>query len=201
MGLIGFNSAGISLNLNLLRNKNSLVPNGGVPSHAILRKVLSSENIGQSINFIASAESRSAKNYLVTSSQGDIVDVETTADDVDISYPDEGLITHSNHFKTERFRRDDLAPVMFPDSFIRSQRLLNLLKSYRGHLSAQILQRLLQDHNNHPNSICRHQDPQNPFPIANKMKTLVSIISCPGKQKAYIALGNPCESEYLEYGL
>lgn len=201
LGLIGFNSAGISLNLNLVRNKSSLAPVGGVPSHIILRKVLSSENLGQAIGSITSAEGRSAKNYLLTSAQGDIVDVEVTADDIDISYPEDGILTHANHFKTERFKPDDLAPVMFPDSYVRSQRLLDLLKSRRGRLSVEVLRELLQDHNNYPNSICRHPDPQNPFPMAREMKTLVSIISCPGKQKAYIALGNPCQSEYLEYGL
>lgn len=201
LGLIGFNSAGISLNLNLVRNKSSLSPVGGVPSHIILGKVLSSENLGQAIGFIATAEGRSAKNYLLTSARGDIVDVEATADDVDISYPEDGILTHANHFKTERFKPDDLAPVQFPDSYVRSRRLLDLLKSHHGHLSVEVIQELLQDHNNYPNSICRHPDAQNPFPMARMMKTLVSIISCPGKQKAWIALGNPCESEYLEYGL
>jgi hypothetical protein len=33
------------------------------------------------------------------------------------------------------------------------------------------------------------------------MKTLASIISCPGELKACIALGNPCENEYIEYRL
>jgi len=201
LGLIGFNSAGISLNLNLVRNKSSLSPVGGVPSHIILGKVLSSENLGQAIGFIATAEGRSAKNYLLTSSRGDILDVEATADDVDISYPEDGILTHANHFKTEPVKPDDLAPVRIPDSYVRSRRLLNLLKSHHGHLSVEVIQKLLQDHNNYPNSICRHPDAQNPFPMARMMKTLVSIISCPGKQKAWIALGNPCESEYLEYGL
>jgi hypothetical protein len=33
------------------------------------------------------------------------------------------------------------------------------------------------------------------------MKTLVSLISCPKEQKAYISLGNPCENEYMVYQL
>ena len=43
LGLFGFNSAGISVNLNLLRNTDSLAPSGGVPTHVILRKLLTSD--------------------------------------------------------------------------------------------------------------------------------------------------------------
>ncbi len=201
LGLIGLNSAGISLNLNLLRNKASLSPDGGVPTHIILRKALSCDTISRAIGLIVSAGRKSAKNYLLASGQGDIIDVETTSDDVDIQYPEDGILTHANHFKAERFRPDDLAPLYWPDSFLRSQRLFQLLRSRHGSLSVDVIKQLLADHNNHPNSVCRHPDPDNPLPMARGMKTLVSIISCPGKQKAWIALGSPCENDYLEYSL
>jgi isopenicillin-N N-acyltransferase-like protein len=201
LGLIGLNSAGISLNLNLLRNKDSLTPNGGVPAHIIARKVLTSENIGEAIGIIASADMRSAKNYLLASEQGDIVDLEVTLDDVDVHYPEEGILAHANCYKTARFRSADLAPVYVPDSYIRCQRLFELMKNHRGRLSVDIMKQLLQDHNNHPNSICRHPDPRAPLPMGRMMKTLISIIGCPKERKAYIALGNPCENEYMEYQL
>lgn len=201
LGLIGLNSAGISLNLNLLRNKDSLTPNGGVPSHIILRKVLTSENIGEAIGTIASAGRRSAKNYLLASDQGDIVDLEVTMDALDVHYAEGGILTHANYFKTDRFKSADLAPVYWPDSYIRCQRLFQLMKNHHGRLSVNVMQQLLQDHNNHPSSICRHPNPRNPLPMGRMVKTLVSLISCPKERKAYIALGNPCGNEYLEYQL
>jgi len=201
LGLFGLNSAGISLNLNLLRNKDSLTPNGGVPSHIILRKVLTSENISEAVGVIASAGRRSAKNYLLASYQGDIVNLEVTLDDLDVHYPERGIITHANCFKTDRFKSADLAPVYWPDSYIRGQRLFQLMDNHYGHLSVDVMKQLLQDHNNHPNSICRHRDPKAPLPMSRMMKTLLSLISCPKERKAYIALGNPCENEYIEYQL
>jgi isopenicillin-N N-acyltransferase-like protein len=201
LGLIGLNSAGISLNLNLLRNKDSLTPNGGVPAHIILRKVLTSETISKAIGIIASAGRRSAKNYLLASDQGDIVDLEVTLDDIDIHYAEEGILAHANHFKTTRFRSTDLAPEYWPDSYIRCQRLFQLMKNHRGRLSVDVMKQLLQDHNNHPNSICRHPDPRNPLPMGRMIKTLVSLINCPKERKAHIALGNPCENEFIEYYL
>jgi isopenicillin-N N-acyltransferase-like protein len=201
LGLIGLNSAGISLNLNLLRNKDSLTPNGGVPSHIILRKVLTSENIGEAISAIASAGRRSAKNYLLASEQGDIADVEVTLDDVDIHFAQRGILTHANYFKTDRFKHTDLAPIYWADSYIRCQRLFQLMENHHGHLSVDVMKQFLEDHNNYPNSICRHPNPRNPLPMGRIMKTLVSFISCPKEQKAYVALGNPCENEYIEYQL
>jgi len=201
LGLIGLNSAGISVNLNLLRNKDSLTPRGEVPSHMILRKVLTSENIGEAIGTIASARRRSAKNYLLASHQGDIADVEVTADDIDIHFAERGILTHANAFKTGRFRSADLAPVLSPDAYIRCQRLFQLMENHYGRLSVDVMKQLLQDHNNCPNSICRHPNPKNPLPMGRMMKTLISLISYPEERKAYIALGNPCENEYQEYQL
>ena len=201
LGLFGFNSAGISLNLNLLRNKDSLLPSGGVPSHVILRKVLSSENIGEAIGTIASAERKSAKNYLLASDQGDFVDVEVTRDDLDVHFPERGLLTHANCFETDRFKSTDLAPVNSPDSYIRSKRLAKLMREHEGSLTVDVMRELLRDHNNYPDSICRHPNPRAPLPMQKIIKTLLSIISCPKDRKAYIALGNPCENEHMEYQL
>ena len=201
LGLVGFNSVGISVNLNLLRNKDSLEPTGGVPTHVMLRKLFTSENLGEAIALIASAEGRSAKNYLLANSQGDIIDVETTRDDLEILYPEREILTHANCFETDRFKSTDLAPLLVPDSYIRSHRLFHLMERHYGQISVDVMKQCLQDHNNYPNSICRHPNPKAPLPISRIMKTLYSIISCPKEQKAYIAFGNPCDTEYLEYQL
>jgi isopenicillin-N N-acyltransferase-like protein len=199
--LFGLNSAGISFNINLLRNRDSLTPVGGVPTHVILRKIFMSENIGEVIAKIGLAEGRAAKNYLVTSQQGDIIDIETTTNDLDIQYPERGILTHANHFKTDRFKSSDLAHLFLPDAYVRSYRLFQLMESYHGKLTVDILKQLLQDHNNYPNSVCRHRDLRAPLEIGRLMKTLISIISCPKEQKAYISVGNPCENGYIEYRL
>jgi isopenicillin-N N-acyltransferase-like protein len=201
LGLIGFNSAGLAVNLNLLKNKDSLTPHKGVPTHIILNKVFSCENPSEAITAIAAAEGRAAKNYLVTSREGDIIGAETTMDDLDIQFAEKGIYTHANYFKAERFRSADLAPMMLPDSYIRAQRLFELMDSRRGKISVEMMKQLLRDHNNYPGSICRHTNPRALLPVGKLMKTLVSIISCPAEQKAYISYGNPCENEYLEYQL
>ena len=199
LGLIGLSSAGLSVNLNLLRNKDSLTLTGGVPTHIILRKIFMSESIAEAIAAVAAAEGRMAKNYLVTSGQGDIAGMETTTNDMDIQYPERGIYTHANAFKAERFKSADLAPLTSPDSYIRAPRLYQLMQKRYGKLSADVMKQLLQDHNNHPGSVCRHPNPKAPLPIAQMAKTLVSMITFPKERRALIAYGMPCENEYLEY--
>ncbi|MGD1118446.1 MAG: C45 family peptidase [Dehalococcoidales bacterium] len=201
LGLFGLNSAGFSLNLNLLKNKESLTPAVGVPTHVILRKVFSCESLSEAIMTIAAVEGRAAKNYLLVSAQGDIIGVETTTHDLDVQFPERGIYTHANYFKAERFKAADLAPLFLPDSYIRAGRLLQLMEHHHRRLAADVMQQILPDHNNYPGSICRHPNPKAPLPLGRIMKTLASIISCPAEQKAFIALGNPCENEYLEYKL
>jgi len=201
LGLFGLNSAGIGLNLNMLINKDSMSPTSGVPFHVILRKTLSNENVGEAIGTIASAKRGSAMNFILASDAGDSVDIEAILDDLDIHYPERGFLAHANHFETERFKSADLAHIAFPDTYVRSNRLATLMGRHWGSLSVDAMKALLQDHNNHPNSICRHPDPKAPLPMLRMMKTLISIISCPKERKTYIALGNPCENEYVEYQL
>jgi isopenicillin-N N-acyltransferase-like protein len=201
LGLIGINSAGISVNLNLLRNKDSLEPTGGVPTHVIVNKLFMSENIDKAITAIASSESRSAKNYLLANHHEGIINIETIANDMEIQFPERGILTHANCFKTDRFKSMDLAPLLIPDSYIRFPRLFKLMEHHYGNISVDVMKQLLQDHVNYPNSICRHPDQKAPLPYARIMKTLISIISCPEERKAYIATENPCENEYIEYQL
>jgi isopenicillin-N N-acyltransferase-like protein len=201
LSLIGINSAGISININLLRNNDSLEPAGGVPTHVILRKMFMSENLGETISTIASAEGRSPKNYLVAGNREGIIDIETTTDDLEIQFPDRGMLTHANYFKTDRFKSTDIAPLLVPDAYIRSSKLSHLMERHYGNITVDVMKQLLQDHSNYPNSICRHQDQKALLPIERIMKTLISIINFPAEQKAYIANGNPCESEYFEYRL
>jgi isopenicillin-N N-acyltransferase-like protein len=70
-----------------------------------------------------------------------------------------------------------------------------------NYLSVDTMKQFLQDHNNYPNSICKHPDPEAVLPISKMMKTLLSVINSPRERKAYITLGNPCENEYVDYQL
>jgi isopenicillin-N N-acyltransferase-like protein len=71
--------------------------------------------------------------------------------------------------------------TIYPDSYVRSHRLATLMKRHWGKLSVDIMKELLSDHNNHPDSICRHADKE----VSSKVqiKIVASVISYPKEQK------------------
>jgi isopenicillin-N N-acyltransferase-like protein len=200
LGLLSLNSAGLALNGNMLAYKNLTGFSVGVPHMVWVRRAQSSENIGKAIGAIASAKKTGcAVNTLLGSREGDIIDIEVTPDDLGLLCPQKGFIVHSNHFYTERFKNHDLMGTIYPDSYVRSHRLTTLMEKHWGKVSVDVIKELLSDHNNYPDSICRHVDQE--VPLKQQMKTVASIISYPKEQKMFIAHGNPCENEHIEYKL
>jgi isopenicillin-N N-acyltransferase-like protein len=200
LGLISLNSAGLALDGNMLAHRDLMGFAEGVPHMVWQRKAQSSENIGKAIGAIAIAKKTGvAVNTLLGSQEGDILDIEVTPDDLGFLYPQKGWIVHSNHFYTDRFKNRDLMGTIYPDSYVRSHRLATLMERHWGKLYVAVMKKLLNDHNNYPDSICRHVDPG--VPLKLQMKTVASLISYPKEQKMYIAHGNPCQNEYIEYKL
>jgi isopenicillin-N N-acyltransferase-like protein len=199
LGLIGINSAGVSVNGNMLIHKDYISPGGIVPHNVITRKTLGSENLNKVISTIAAAKRGPAVHQLFGSAQGDVISLEVTPNDLGFLYPVDNIFAHSNNFLTERFKRGDIVVNYFPDSFLRVYRMDSLLRRHIGSLSVDLMKDLLQDHHNYPNSICRHADEE--LPPNFQLKTVASIITQPKSQTMHIAIGNPCENEYMEYQL
>jgi isopenicillin-N N-acyltransferase-like protein len=199
LGLICINSAGLSVNGNMLVHKDFLSPAGIVPHNVIARKTMSCRSLSRAILAIGTARRGPAVHQLFGSSEGDVISVEVTPDDLGFIYPVDGIFAHSNNFLTERLKSGDMVSTIFPDSFIRVKRLDTLMRRHKGTLSVDLMKEFLQDHNNYPDSICRHADED--LPPNWQVKTIASIVSCPKRQKMHIALGNPCENEYIEYEL
>jgi isopenicillin-N N-acyltransferase like protein len=105
------------------------------------------------------------------------------------------MLLHSNHYLTERFKGVDTAPQYQPDSYSRLDIIRSLMDHHYGHLNIEIMKQTMGDHENHPNSICRHIDPM--VPISST--TLASFIMVPVERAIYIATGHPCEHEYVRY--
>ena len=85
LGLIGLNSAGISVDGNLLMHKDYVSPGDFVPHNVISRKTMSSKNLGKVISAIVSAKRGPAVHQLFGSSQGDVIGIEVTRT-ISVSY-------------------------------------------------------------------------------------------------------------------
>ena len=93
-----------------------------MPTHVILRKLFTSEIIGEVFVSIATVEGRCPKNYPVTTSREGILDIEMTTTDEEFQFPEKEMLTHANYFKVERVMSTDLAPLLVLGACIHSSR-------------------------------------------------------------------------------
>lgn len=160
LGRHGANSAGISVFANGL----PVTRNGpGVPQAAIRRKTLDQRRFDDALDVVFGARQQIPSNVLVAH-QEFAIDIETTPGDRRWGYPENGVITHANHF--EFFAGPSYQPELGTDSLWRSFLLRQGLTRLRDETDPQ---RLLQGIGNafanrfgHPNAIAVHPDLADP---------------------------------------
>ncbi len=137
--------------------------------------------------------------FLIGSKEGEAIGIEVGFHEVEVIYPEEGILTHANHFVGGKIQRNDQGRVKYPDSLIRDRRALKLLWPKRKDLTLEDLKGVLRDHLNYPHSICRHPDPK-----AHELEEIISLISIIMDLKSgdiYIAEGPPCSNEYFLFSI
>lgn len=169
-----------------------------LPFGCYMPKVMRQKNIGDALGVLCQT-SRGIGYVQLASGEGDIIGFESTFDDFNVLYPEKEMMVHSNHYLTERFKKGDWGYMVFPDSYLRVQRLKTLMEKQYGKITPEIMMELLSDHHNYPSGICRHANPDHPAPLQSV--SVASFIMLPGEGKMLIAYGNPCEKEFVEYYL
>lgn len=193
---LGLNSHGIGLCHNaLVTEKRSI----GVPTIVLRRTLLHSVSFGEAIATILRARRTCAVNYMIAHEHGEVIDLEAAVGDLGCLYPENGILTHSNHI-VSGIRVNDLGPNAFPDTLFRFKRAHNLLARKRGSIGVADLKEVLSDHFNYPSSICRHmpENVEDEYERAEYMESLASVIMDLTAKKMYVSSGPPCESPYEE---
>lgn len=133
--------------------------------------------------------------YHLADIKGNMYGIESIHNDFELLHPEMDMMLHSNHYITECFKEEDTASELQPDSYHRLERIRSLMDEHYDHINIEIVKKILADHEQNPNSICRHVDPT--VPISSS--TLASFIMVPEEGAIYIYAGNPCEYEYVRY--
>jgi len=144
-------------------------------------------------------QARGLGYYHLASSGNRMFGIESIQNDYEIIAPQDGVLVHSNHYLTERFKSHDMVNLMVPDSIERVKRIRALIDERYGSLTAAVMMELLSDHEHHPVSICRHVDPGQPAEFGSV--TLAAYVMVPAEGVMYIAWGNPCQAAFEEYRL
>ena len=198
----GMNSSGIGLATNaLVTDQDRGEP--GLPYHVLLRMILDAEVLSDALAALQLGRRSSSANYLVAHRDGMAVDVEAAPGDFSrlyLSYPDDGVVLHTNHFLTDRLPVRDVSLWAMADSPFRLERLRTVIRAAGPAVSMDDLAALLADHANFPSGICCHPDRR--LDRLDQSSTVASVLMDLDERTMWVADGHPCTAEYrrLDYG-
>ena len=195
VGKIGFNEHGLGLVINLLVSKGIRF---GVPTHILLRKLLSAVDVSEATQLVKHARWASSCHMLLGDPGGDIIGLEASPHGVSEIAPQNGVVVHTNHFCDPAMAEIDLAPSLSTDTLPRLNRAKKLV-TQRPAWDTNGIKQILSDHHAPPLSICRHND--NDIPEHQRMVTLVSLIINLYNRSAEVAYGQPCRTEFYQVSL
>jgi len=173
IGHRGLNSAGLGVCINYIRSEADVF-RPGVPFLIKLRGILNSSRMSEALQMLTKYPGPNSMNMLIGHQGGEVIDIENLPNDLLILYPQDGIITHANHFESPMLRVRDTGKGTLADTIFRSRRLRRLLEARRTRLNVETIRDALSDHFSYPDSICRHPDER--CAKVDQWQTLASII-------------------------
>lgn len=196
---IGLNAAGLALAINGMLSTTDDWRRFTLPFHWRCHAVLSAPDFAAAVAVIADEPRACTTNYLVAQAPGQVLDLEAAPDALGRVACREGCLAHANHFEEPAAIGVVEPPSLTrPYSRRRATRLEALLRAGRP-VSLAALQGMLRDHENRPNSVCRHEDEA--LPAVERVHTVASLIMDPGAGRLWATDGPPCGAEYQELAL
>jgi isopenicillin-N N-acyltransferase-like protein len=192
VGRDGLNEDGIGVTGNLL-NSTKDGKTSGIPVPIVRRRVFNSRSLDMALRAVLDADRAASTNYVIAHESGVIINFEASPEQVYPVYPENGLLTHSNHFTAVAAQVQGIDCATGGDTLYRNQRARDLLAAKAGELTVADLQEALRDHAGYPLSICRHVDAERGN---SGTASIASIVMDVGARTMYVASGPPCSYEY-----
>jgi len=192
---IGFNAYGIAQACDSVYPNDSRI---GVPRLFVSRAVLACKSPGEAIRKTLIPRRAAGYNHLIAHESGEMYNVEVSARQFEILYPENNYLAHTNHFLSPHMQAVENEPDELIATRVRYFRADRLLKQTARH-TVRSLQEIQRDHVNHPSSICNHEDTDSD-PL-DREKTINAMIFDLTARVMHIAWGNPCANRYHTYYL
>lgn len=192
IGHKGLNSEGVGIVLNAMVSDQDRLGES-VPFFLVCRKMLDSQRFSESVRAFLEAK-RTVSYNVMMAGEGIAIDLEAHPNDVSVIYPENGVLTHTNHFIGEKaLKVKDNFVITEPSSINRYLKAKTMMETIKGH-SVESLKMILTDHFDHPTSICYHPTPgQSPD---HEEETVSSVIMDPKNRVFMATSGPPCSNEY-----
>jgi isopenicillin-N N-acyltransferase-like protein len=197
-GKMGLNEHGLGLVENGLASSHDGRNPYAAPFHMRCRQVLDARRFDQALLPIVSTRRTCSANFVVASHEGEIIDFETSPDHHQMIFPDQGVVTHSNHFVTPGHGESQMEKIS-PSTLFRAQRMRQLLRRHGTALNMDHMSAAMSDHFSHPHALCRHPDPtQAP---AKQTMTTAAVLMDLTDRVMWVANGPPCSHAFHPYRL
>jgi isopenicillin-N N-acyltransferase-like protein len=197
-GKMGVNECGIGLVENGLASSHDGRNPYRKPFHVRCREVLGAEDFAQASLPVTDTPRTCSANFVIGAAGGEIVDIESSPDHVSYLHPEDGIITHSNHFLSAG-HGESLLEKMSPHTLHRVDRIRRLLEPHRGAVSFANMRDAVTDHLGAPFGICRHPDPSQP--AAKRTMTVGAVLIDLEARIMHVANGPPCSNDYVAFSL
>jgi isopenicillin-N N-acyltransferase like protein len=194
----GMNSSGLGVATNALVTQDDR-GEPGIPYHVVLRAFMDCENISDALAAAQRGFRSSSANYLLAHEDGVAVDLEAAPGDfsrIFLVFPEDGVVLHTNHYRSPAFDRKDVSLWVMPDSPFRLERLKAAVASAQPDISLDTFRGVLADHANYPSGICCHPDRR--MEPHDQGATVASVLMDLDARRIWVADGHPCTTPYRE---
>jgi isopenicillin-N N-acyltransferase like protein len=194
----GMNSSGLGVATNALVTEDDR-GEPGIPYHVLLRAFMDCETISDALSAAQRAPRSSSANYLLAHRDGMAVDIEAAPGDFSrmfLLFPDDGVLAHTNHFRSPAFDRKDVSLWVMPDSPFRLERLRAAVKRASPDLTFDTFREVLADHANFPSGVCCHPDDR--MDLFDQGSTVASVLMDLEDARMWVADGRPCTAPFRE---
>ena len=158
--------------------------------HLILKNCRTAK---EALKYVKSSPRMNGLNIILVDSQ-DAFLVEMTKDRIQVEEDKgNGILFRTNHYISNEFQALNPEEEKYPSTYFRYRRIKELLEKQYGKIRFQDLFRIMSDHKNEGNAICRH--PQEGYP-GWTMSTSLFVLE---DKEAWTTLDNPCKN--LRYSL
>ena len=193
-GKMGVNECGIGLVENGLASSHDGRNPYRKPFHMRCREVLDAEQFEDAQTPVTATPRTCSANFVIGAAPGKIVDLEASPDHVSRLDPEDGVITHSNHFLAAGHGTSLLEKIA-PNTLARVDRMRRLLREGGGPISFDRMRAAATDHAGAPYAICRHPDPAQPD--AKRTMTVGAVLIDLDARTMHVANGPPCSNDYV----
>ncbi|MEX1264352.1 MAG: C45 family peptidase [Actinomycetota bacterium] len=194
----GMNSSGLGVATNALVTEDDR-GEPGIPYHVLLRAFMDCETISDALSAAQRAPRSSSANYLLAHRDGMAVDIEAAPGDFSrmfLLFPDDGMLAHTNHFRSPAFDRKDVSLWVMPDSPFRLERLRAAVERASPDLTLDTFREVLADHANFPSGVCCHPDDR--MELFDQGSTVASVLMDLDEARMWVADGRPCTAPFRE---